>query len=251
MPEVVNLFVSQRNFASTLNIQKQLLLDYEEDITKYASGFDKAKVLAVYRHISTFLAKENKKFQVTKISLGARNREYMGAMEWLENAGIINVCYCLDNVELPLKGNYNPKQYKVYFKDTGLLVASLDEEAQDDLRINRNFGTYKGALYENIVGDMLVKQGYKLYYYKQEKNALEIDFFVRNADSLIPIEVKASNAATASLTKLTSGKSNNKYQDVRFGIKLCMANVGFNGSIYTFPYFLTFLLKRYLRENLL
>ena len=98
---------------------------------------------------------------------------------------------------------------------------------------------------------MLVKQGYKLYYYKQEKNALEIDFFVRNADSLIPIEVKASNAATASLTKLTSGKSNNKYQDVRFGIKLCMANVGFNGSIYTFPYFLTFLLKRYLRENLL
>ena len=251
MPEVVNLFVSQRNFANTLNIQKQLLLDYEEDITKYASGFDKAKVLAVYRHISTFLAKENKKFQVTKISLGARNREYMGAIEWLENAGIINVCYCLDNVELPLKGNYNPKQYKVYFKDTGLLVASLDEEAQDDLRINRNLGTYKGALYENIVGDMLVKQGYKLYYYKQEKNALEIDFFVRNADSLIPIEVKASNAATASLTKLTSGKSNNKYQDVRFGIKLCMANIGFNGSIYTFPYFLTFLLKRYLRENLL
>ena len=251
MPEVVNLFVSQRNFANTLNIQKQLLLDYEEDITKYASGFDKAKVLAVYRHISTFLAKENKKFQVTKISLGARNREYMGAIEWLENAGIINVCYCLDNVELPLKGNYNPKQYKVYFKDTGLLVASHDEEAQDDLRINRNFGTYKGALYENIIGDMLVKQGYKLYYYKQEKNALEIDFFVRNADSLIPIEVKASNAATASLTKLTSGKSNNKYQDVRFGIKLCMANIGFNGRIYTFPYFLTFLLKRYLRENLL
>ncbi|MGM9813035.1 MAG: ATP-binding protein [Muribaculaceae bacterium] len=251
MPEVVNLFVSQRNFTNTLNTQKQLLLDYEEDITKYASGFDKAKVLAVYRHISTFLAKENKKFQVTKISLGARNREYMGAIEWLENAGIINVCYCLDNVELPLKGNYNPKQYKVYFKDTGLLVASLDEEAQDDLRINRNFGTYKGALYENIVGDMLVKQGYKLYYYKQEKNALEIDFFVRNADSLIPIEVKASNAATASLTKLTSGKSNNKHQDVRFGIKLCMANIGFNGSIYTFPYFLTFLLKRYLRENLL
>ena len=249
MPEVVNLYVSQKNFSNTLKIQKQLLLDYEEDITKYASGFDKAKVLAVYRHISTFLAKENKKFQVTKISTGARNREYVGAIEWLANAGIINVCYCLDNVELPLKGNYNPKQYKLYFKDTGLLVASLDEEAQDDLRINRNFGTYKGALYENIVGDMLVKQGYDLYYYKQDKNALEIDFFVRNTNSLIPIEVKASNAATASLTKLTSGNNASRYQDVRFGIKLCMANVGFNGSIYTFPYFLTFLLKRYLRES--
>ena len=63
-----------------------------------------------------------------------------------------------------------------------------------------------------------------MYYYKQDKNALEIDFFVRNTNSLIPIEVKASNAATASLTKLTSGNNASRYQDVRFGIKLCMAN---------------------------
>ena len=123
----------------------------EEDITKYAVGLEKAKVLAVYRHISTFLAKENKKFQVTKIANGARNREYIGAVEWLQNAGIVNVCYGLENLELPLKGNYDPKQYKLYYKDTGLLIASLDREAQDDLRSNNNLGTYKGALYENIV----------------------------------------------------------------------------------------------------
>ena len=136
MPEVVNRYVESGQFSGTLQMQKQLLLDYEEDITKYASGFDKAKVLAVYRHISTFLAQENKKFQVTKIAHGARNREYMGAVEWLSNAGIVNVCYCMAALELPLKGNYDPKQYKLYYGDTGLLIASLDEEAQEDLRAN-------------------------------------------------------------------------------------------------------------------
>ena len=92
MPEVVNKYVTQGTFSGLLDIQRQLLSDYEEDITKYAVGLEKAKELAVYRHISTFLAKENKKFQVTKIANGARNREYIGAVEWLQNAGIVNVC---------------------------------------------------------------------------------------------------------------------------------------------------------------
>ena len=247
MPEVVNRFITQGNFSGTLVKQQQLLLDYEEDITKYAIGLEKGKVLSIYRHISTFLAKENKKFQVTKIASGARNREYVGAVEWLANAGIINVCYCLSNVELPLKGNYDPKNYKIYFKDTGLLVASLDEEAQDDLRTNHNLGTYKGALYENVMAEMLSKQGYGLYFYKHENPSLEMDFFVRDAESLIPVEVKAGNTATASLNKLTDGS--NKYHDVRYGIKFCMGNIGFNGQFYTFPYFMAFLLKRFLKER--
>ena len=143
MPEVVNTFVNQKNFGGILPMQQQLLLDYEEDITKYAVGMEKAKILAIYRHISTFLARENKRFQITKIAHGARNRQYIGAIEWLENAGIINTCYCLNELALPLKGNYDPKLYKVYYRDTGMLIASLDDEAQEDLRMNQNFATYK------------------------------------------------------------------------------------------------------------
>lgn len=248
MPEVVATYVRQNNFSGTLSLQKQLLLDYEEDISKYAIGFEKARILGVYRHISTFLAKENKKFQVTKLASGARNREYIGAVEWLSNAGIVNVCYCLDHPELPLKGNYDPKQYKIYYKDTGLLIASLDEEAQDDLRKNQNLGTYKGALYENIVGDMLVKQGYSLYYYRNDRSSIEMDFFVRDASSLIPVEVKAGNRATASLRKLTDVEKSS-YPDIKYGIKLCAQNIGFNGQFYTIPYFLAFLLKRFLRRE--
>ena len=246
MPAVVFSFITQKNYSGTLKMQRQLLLDYEEDITKYADGLDKGRVLDIYRKIPVFLGKENKKFQISKIRNGARNREYVGTVDWLLNAGIINVCYCMASPELPLKGNYNPDNFKLYFMDTGLLVASLDDEVQQDLRSNKNFNTYKGAIYENIVGDMLVKQGYQLFFYRNERGTLEMDFFVRDADSLIPVEVKANDASTPSLNALIE-KSN--YSDIKYGIKLANKNIGFNGKFYTFPYFLTFLLKRFLMEK--
>ena len=247
MPEVVKTYIDKGNFEGTLKLQRQLLKDYEEDITKYASQTDKAKILAVYSHISTFLAKENKKYQITKIAKGARNREYIGSVEWLKQAGVVHVCYCLNNVELPLKGNYNPDNYKLYYHDTGLLIASLDEEAQEDLRANRNFGTYKGAIYENIVGEMLRKSGYEqLYFYKHDNPSLEMDFFVRDADSLIPVEVKAKDGATVSLNNLIKWDS---YSDIKYGVKFGYKNIGWNGQFYTFPYFLAFLLKRFLKDR--
>ncbi len=246
MPAVVSSFIAKKNYSGTLAMQRQILLDYEEDITKYAGGLDHGKILNVYRRIPVFLGKENKKFQISKVAHGARSREYVGVLDWLNDAGIVNLCYCMAQPELPLKGNYDPDHYKVYFRDTGLLIGALDEEAQEDLRSNRNFNAYKGAIYENMVGDMLVKQGYPLYFYKNEKGTMEIDFFVRDKDSLIPVEVKAMDGATVSLNKMIESE---KFPDVRYGIKLGYKNIGWNGKFYTFPYFLTFLLKRFLRER--
>ena len=247
MPEVVKMYIDNGHFGGTLKLQRQLLKDYEEDISKYAKETDKAKILAVYSHISTFLAKENKKYQISKIAKGARNREYIGAVEWLKEAGVVNVCYCLNNAELPLKGNYQADFYKLYYHDTGLLIASLDEEAQEDLRANKNFGTYKGAIYENVVGEMLRKSGYEqLYFFKRDNPSLEMDFFVRDSNSLVPVEVKARDGATASLNNLIKWDS---YPDVKYGVKFGYKNIGWNGQFYTFPYFLAFLLKRFLKEN--
>ena len=244
MPAVVLEYVKSGMFSNTLQIQKQLLADYEDDITKYAEGMDQSRILNVFRHIPVQLAKENKKFQISKVASGARYKDYRGAIEWLSNAGIINVCYCLASPELPLKGNYVETKYKIYMADTGLLIAMLDDETQDDLRVRKNIGTYRGGLYENIVGDMLVKAGYDLYYYSKENSTLEEDFFVRNTDSLIPVEVKAKNGNTKSLKTLIK---NDSYPDIRFGIKLIDGNIGVEDNIRTFPHYLVFLLREYLR----
>ncbi len=245
MPAIVAKYIENKNFSGILAMQEQILKDYEEDISKYAFGLS-SKILNVYRKVATFLGNENKKFQISKIREGARNREYVGISDWLSDAGIINVSYCMEECALPLKGNYNPNNYRLYFADTGLLIASLDDEAQDDLRKNQNFNTYKGAIYENIVSDMLVKEGYKLYFYKNEKGTVEMDFFIRDKNSLIPVEVKANDNATPSLNNLIDSK---QFEDIKYGIKLCNKNIGFNGKFYIFPYFMTFLLKRFLSEK--
>lgn len=248
MPAVVWSFIQKGNYSGVLALQKQLLLDYEEDITKYAQGLDQTKILNVYRKIPVFLGKDNKKFQISKVAHGARSREYVGVTDWLTNAGIVNICYCLEHPELPLKGNYAPDNYRIYFGDTGLLIASLDDEAQEDLRQNRNFGVYKGALFENVVAQMLTAQGYGLYFYRNKTATLEMDFFIRDADSLIPIEVKAKNGATKSLNALIAKED---YPDIRRGIKLGDTNIGSNENFVTFPYALTFLLKRWIMGQIL
>ena len=244
MPAVVREYIEKGTFEGSLDTQRQLLADYKEDIRKYADGMDQARMLNVFNQIPLQLAKDNKKFQISKVASGARFKDYRGCIEWLNDAGMVNLCYCLNHPELPLKGNYDDGKMKIYFADSGLLVAMLDEEAQEDLRANKNLGVYKGALYENVVGEALVKSGYGLYYYKRDDSTLEEDFFVRTADELIPIEVKAKNGKAKSLRTLIDS---DKYADIHYGIKLTGGNIGYCEGIYTFPYFCTFLLKRYLK----
>jgi len=246
MPAVVREYITKGTFEDSLDIQRQLLADYKEDIRKYAEGVDQTRILNVFNQIPPQLAKDNKKFQISKVTSGARFKDYRGCIEWLNDASMTNICYCLNFPELPLKGNYDETKYKIYFADSGLLVAMLDEEAQEDLRTNKNLGVYKGALYENIVGEALVKSGYGLYYYKRDDSTLEEDFFVRTASKLIPVEVKATGGRAKSLrTLIDSGK----YSDISCGIKLTRGNIGFSDGIYTFPYFCAFLLKQYLNSQ--
>ena len=246
MPDVVKQYLETGTFSGTLDLQNQIRLDYEEDVRKYAEGLDQTKIISVYRSIPAQLAKENKKFQFNKVAKNARSREYSGCIDWLKDAGIIMECNCLQFPELPLKGNIEESKYKLYYMDTGLLISSLDEEAQEDLRVHKNLGVYKGALYENFVAEAFVKQGLGLYYYKKENASLEEDFFVRTQNALVPVEVKANSNQSKALSALISNK---RYQDISFGIKLGDVNVGYANQIYTFPYFCAFKLKEYLKKK--
>lgn len=248
MPDVVKLYMETGTFSGTFEVQEQIRLDYEEDVRKYAEGLDQTKIISVYRSVPAQLAKENKKFQFNKIDKNARSREYTGCIEWLKDAGVVIECNCLQYPELPLKGNIEESKYKLYYPDTGLLVSALDEEAQEDLRTNKNLGVYKGALYENFVAEAFTKQGLGLFYYKKENSTLEEDFFVRTQNDLIPVEVKSNSNQSKSLSILIKTEN---YSDISYGIKLGDFNVGHANDIYTFPYFCVFKLKEYLQKKTL
>lgn len=246
MPEVVRTYVERGTFEGSLETQRQLVADYREDIQKYAEGLDKARIVNVFDSIPAQLAKENKKFQASKVAGAGRFAEYRGCLDWLATAGIVNLCHCLHFPELPLKGNAQPDKVKAYYADTSLLIAQLDEESQLDFRMNRNLGVYKGGLYESIAAEALAKAGYGLYYYKRDNSPLEQDFFVRTATSLVPVEVKARGGRSKSMRTLVS---DGRYPDISWGIKLHAGNIGTSNGVRTFPYYCAFLLRDYLAQQ--
>lgn len=246
MPEVIRNYIEKGSYEGSLAIQKQILLDYKEDIRKYVDGVDQTRILDVFNSITPQLAKENKKFQISKVTKNAKFKDYWGCVTWLQESGIIQLCYNLNFPELPLKDNYDSSCFKIYFSDTGILIASLDDETQSDLRINKNLGIYKGALFENIVADALTKEGYDLFYYKRSDSTLEEDFFIHGKNHLIPVEVKATDGRSKSLSTLINGE---RYKDIESGIKLSNGNIGYSKGIYTFPLFCTFLLKEFIKST--
>ena len=92
MPAVVREYVEQGTFEGSLDIQRQLIADYREDIRKYAEGLDQGRILNVFNQIPPQLAKDNKKFQISKVASGARFKDYRGCIEWLSDAGMVNIC---------------------------------------------------------------------------------------------------------------------------------------------------------------
>ena len=243
MPDVVKDFVTRRTFENTLEIQRQIVIGYEADIRKYAVGLDKSRITNVFRSVPFQLGKENKKFQISKVRSGAKFKDYRGSLEWLEDAGIVNVSRALQTPNLPLKGNVIEDCCILYYADNGLLLSQLDDEAQMDFRQHKNLDVYKGGLFESIVGEALVKSGYELHYYKKENSTLQEEFLVRYKDYLVPIEVKVRNNNSKSLATLIK---NADYKEICFGIKIVKGNIGFHSNICTFPHFCAFLIKEFL-----
>ena len=198
----------------------------------------------MYRHISAQLAKDNHKFQISKIWHGARARDYIGTEEWLKDAGIINIAYNLEELELPFSSYEMSDYFRIYYAEHSLFIANLDEEAKEDLIVNENYEIYNGALYESLVSEALVKAGFKLYFYKNNDATIELDFLIRIKNEIIPVEVKRNRGRSKSLNAILTNN-----EKINFGLKLTNGNIGFEDNKFTFPYYLAFLLKRFFKDT--
>ena len=240
MPDVLETYFVKGTFERVPQTQRRILEDYRADIRKYAEGLDPVRIQAVFDSIPVHLARENRKFQWSSVSKGATRKDFWGCVEWLEDAGVVNKCKRMDVPELPIVAHLDNDAYKLYLCDSGLLLSMLDKEAQEDVRIRRNLGTWKGGLFEHIVGEALAKAGLPLAYFKRDNSTLEMDFFARSADCIVPIEVKAENNRSKSLRTLID---RDVYKDIRWGIKLVNGNVGYENRILTLPQWCAFMLQ--------
>ena len=238
LPEVVNTFLETKNIELTYKVQRNLIAEYEEDMVKYADNADKSRIRECFESIPKQLAKDNKKFKYSLVRKGGRSSQYIGSIQWLEDAGIARRCYNTQITELPLEGNSIKDCFKLYTTDIGLLVAMLDYGTQADI-LKGNLLGYKGAIFENLMADFLCKSGQKLYYF-QKDSGLELDFLVRYKSECVVLEVKAKSGKTKSLKTVLKNK--NIYH-VNSAIKLGKYNVGRKEETLTIPLYMGPLIK--------
>ena len=91
------------------------------------------------------------------------------------------------------------------------------------------------------MAEALAKSGADLAYYRREDSTLEMEFFLRTADALVPVEVKAGRSRAKSLGTMIKSEH---YPDITWGVKLQRGNVGFENNILTLPHWAAFLLRR-------
>ena len=237
MPEAVKKFFATHDMNQVVAIQRNIVEEYKTDMVKYANHEDRNRIRECFESIPRQLSKENKKFTYSMVRKGGRSKDYVGCLQWIEDAGIIHRCYNLSITELPLSGNALQDSFKVFMADTGLFISMLDEGTQSDILQGSLFG-YKGAIYENVVADILGKMGRKLYYF-HKTDGIEIDFMMRYNGECTPLECKARTGNAKSLSTLL--KHPEKYH-VYHALKLGDYNVGREGALLTLPLYMGFLL---------
>ena len=237
LPAAVNALLQTGNMNAVDAVWKSILKEYRSDMVKYADDKDKPHIRACFNAIPKQLAKENKKYQYSKVESGGRGEYYKGSLQWLEDADIIRRCYNTSITGLPMEGNAMENVFKVYTADIGILVAMLGPAARVDI-LQGNLGGFKGAIYENLMADTLIKKVQSLYYF-QKDSGMELDFLIRYKGECVPVEVKARTAQAKSIA--TVRKQPEKY-GVKHFIKFGDYNIGRDGDLLTLPTYMQFLL---------
>lgn len=245
LPYVVDRYIETNDMNIVLQEQLDLLEEYKDDFGKHLDENENeetdftllARINRVFDSIPAQLAKENKKFTYSSLEKKGRSETYQAAIQWLQDAGIISLCYNLSNLSTPLSGNKIDNIFKIYMQDTGLFVAMLEKGSASKI-LSGDLGMYKGAIYENIVADCFSKMGRELYYYHKD-SGMEIDFITLYEDQISLVEVKATTGNTKSSKTILKNKD-------QYGVNLCIKlsenNVGYENEILTIPYYMAYLL---------
>ncbi len=236
MPEVLEIFFSSNSLMEADAKQRAILNDYRYDIAHYASADIKLKAEKCYFSLPDQLSKENHKFQYSAVEKGGNARKFSTSLDWLEGAYLTSKVMNLNGYDLPLRKSEDSQSFRVYATDIGLFVAMFEYSIKE--RILNPGKTdqasfRKGGIYEAVIADVLLKNGYReLYFRKDEASTFEIEFIIEKADGAIPIEVKSTNSRSKSLDNLL------KKSEIPYGYKLISGNTGVSDKKITLPLYM-------------
>jgi len=203
MPEVVASYVEYMDLEQVRYIQNRILLSYQGDFSKHAPNETVPRIQMVWQSIVSQLSKENKKFVYGLIREGARAKDFELAIQWLTDSGLLLKCHRVSKPELPLSAFLDLSAFKLYFLDTGLLVAMSGLDSKTIIEGNMLFSQFKGAITEQFIMQHLqLKPNRTITYWTNERSTSEVDFVMQENGKIIPIEVKSGENLKAKSFKL-------------------------------------------------
>lgn len=233
MPEAVKIYIEEQKTISALDIQAEILSDYERDMVKYTESRMSNKIISAFDSIPVQLAKDNQKFQYKVISRGGTASIFGEAILWLKNSGVVNQVYKA-KPEVPIEMYKDLASFKLYMSDVGLFVNKARYPLyQIDLSVQPTM-IAMGPLTEHYVANELRTRGYELYYWESEGKA-ELDFLIQKNMDIIPIEVKSGNN-----TKSRSLDVYMQKYEPKIAIRISEKNFGFEKNIKSVPLYAVF-----------
>ena len=229
MPRIVDEYVKEKSLGKVMSLQKSMVEDYKLDVVKYAETSIRQKVLNTFDSIPAQLAKKNKKFSYVNILENEKNigeRKYSSSIEWLKNAGIINYCYNLTEPAAPLKSNLRLDCFKIYMRDTGLLMSMYEEGIQKDI-LNDELYVNEGAILENVCAEE-IQTRYNDVMYFERKSQLEVDFVLNIKGRVTAVEVKSGNNTQSKSLKsiINNYKTVSRYIKLEKNTNIYVDNLG-------------------------
>lgn len=222
MPEAVLEYSNTNDFHVVMEIQDEILADYADDFSKHAPITEIEKIRLIWDSIPKQLAKENNKFVFSHVKEGKRAHELEAALQWLKNAGLIELLELVRNAEVPIAMNADATYFKVYMSDIGLLSRRLGLTIENFINDNDTLRTFTGAVTENYVLNELISQKKNAFFWRSG-NTAELDFIYENGGKVIPLEVKA-----ATNTRAKSYRQFCKKYHSQTGYKASLKNIAEN-----------------------
>lgn len=234
MPAAVQTYITTHDIGKVVNIQREILELYRQDISKYAEGNDKIKIRAIFDSIPAQLDDKNRRFFLSKVDKNGRQNRYENSFLWLSDAGVALPSYNVTEPQPPLQLNEKRNIFKLFMNDTGLLCAACMKNIQFDI-LQGNVAVNMGSILENLFAQAIKCNGFSLNYYESKKYG-EIDFVVQNGMMIDLIEIKSGN----DYTKHPALDNMMKTDNWSFGEKIvfCKGNIRKQGEILYLPWYM-------------
>lgn len=234
MPDVVQRFVDTHDIGQVVEIQKNILELYRQDISKYALN-DKVKIKEIYDSIPEELNDKNKRFVLSKISRSARMERYENSFLWLRDAGVALPCYNVNEPVVPLKINEKHNLFKLFMADTGLLCAASLENVQFEI-LKGNLDVNMGSIMENVFAQILTENGFQLRYF-DKKGKCELDFVIQKGNEICPLKIKSGNSYKSHAALTYALKKEN--WNISKGYVFCNGNIEETQEVLYLPWYMS------------